>query len=73
MNFGITWFTVLNSVALPGRPESAFFDPLSDQTDRAIYVACEGRSILRVGGLPQLSPFQPSQPIDLMTFAALDY
>jgi len=73
MNFGITWFTVLNSIALPGRPESAFFDPLSDQTDRAIYVACEGRSILRVGGLPQLPPFQPSQPIDLMTLAALDY
>jgi hypothetical protein len=73
MDFGIYWFSVLNSIALPGRPESAFFDPLSDQTDRALYVECEGRSILRVGGLPQLPPFQPGQPLDLMEFAALDY
>jgi hypothetical protein len=73
MDFGIYWFPVLNSIALPGRPESAFFDPLSDQTDRALYVECEGRSILRVGGLPELPPFQPGQPLDLMEFAALDY
>jgi hypothetical protein len=73
MDFGIFWFPILNSIALPGRPESGFFDPLSDQTDRAFYVECEGRSILRIGGLPALPPFQPGQPIDLMTFAALDY
>ena len=74
MDFGATWFSVLNSIALPGRPESGFFDPLSDPTDRALYVECEGRSILRVGGLPQLPPFQPPPPpFDLMEFAALDY
>jgi BNR/Asp-box repeat len=73
MDFGIYWFQVLNSVALPGRPESAFFDPISDQTDRAIYVDCEGRSILRVSGLPELPPFQPPEPIGLMELAALDY
>jgi len=73
MDFGIFWFPVLNSIALPGRPESGFFDPLSDQTDRAIYVECEGRSILRIGGLPELPPFQPPPPFDLMEFAALDY
>lgn len=73
MDFGIFWFPVLNSIALPGRPESGFFDPLSDQTDRAIYVECEGRSILRVGGLPELPPFQPPPAFDLMEFAALDY
>jgi len=73
MDFGIFWFPVLNSIALPGRPESGFFDPLSDQTDRAIYVECEGRSVLRVGGLPDLPPFQPQQPLDLMEFAALEY
>jgi hypothetical protein len=73
MDFGIFWFPILNSIALPGRPESGFFDPLSDQTDRAFYVECEGRSILRIGGLPALPPFQPGQPIDLRTFAALDY
>jgi len=72
-NFGLTWFPVLNSVARPGRPESGFFDPLSDQSDRAVYVECEGRGVLRVGGLPALPPFQPQQPIDLMTFAALEH
>jgi hypothetical protein len=73
MDFGIFWFPILNSIALPGRPESGFFDPLSDPTDRAFYVECEGRSILRIGGLPALPPFQPGQPLDLMMFAALDY
>ena len=73
MDFGIFWFPILHSIALPGRPESGFFDPLSDPSDRAFYVQCEGRSVLRVGGLPQLPPFQPGQPIDSMIFAALEY
>jgi hypothetical protein len=73
MDFGISWFPVLNSIALPGRPESGFFDPLSDPTDRAFYVECEGRSILRIGGIPELQPFQPPPTFDLMEFAALDY
>ncbi len=72
-NFGIEWLPLLNSIALPGRPESGFFDPLSNQFDRALYVDCEGRSILRIGGIPGPDPFQPHSPIDLMTFAALDY
>jgi photosystem II stability/assembly factor-like uncharacterized protein len=72
-NFGVEWFPILNSIALPGRPESGFFDPLSNQSDRALYVECEGRSILRIGGIPGPSPFQPPPPIDLMTFAALEY
>jgi hypothetical protein len=73
IDFGFTWFPVLNAVAIPGRPESAFFDPISDPTDRAVYVECEGRSILRVGGLPELPPFEAPQPVDLMDIAALDY
>jgi photosystem II stability/assembly factor-like uncharacterized protein len=72
-DFGVTWFPVLNSIALPGRPESGFFDPISNQEDRALYVECEGRSILRVGGIPELPPFQPPPPFDLLEFAALDY
>jgi hypothetical protein len=71
-NFGVEWFPVVNSIALPGRPESGFFDPLSDQLDRGVYVECEGRSILRIGGIPGPPPFQPP-PFDLMEFAALDY
>lgn len=72
-NFGIEWLTVLNSIALPGRPESGFFDPLSNQSDRGLYVECEGRSVLRIAGIPGPPPFQPTSPIDLMTHAALEY
>ena len=72
-NFGIEWFPVVNSIALPGRPESGFFDPLSDQSDRALYLECEGRSILRIGGIPGPPPFQPPPAFDLMEFAALEY
>ncbi len=71
-DFGLTWFSVVNSVALPGRPESAFFDPVSDPADRALYVDCEGRSVLRVGGLPQ-PLFEPGEPLDMLEVAALDY
>jgi hypothetical protein len=36
-------------------------------------VECEGRSVLRIGGIPELPPFQPPPFLDLMEFAALDY
>ena len=70
-DFGVQWFMLLNSFALPGRPESGFFDPLTDPTDRALYVECEGRSLLRIGGVPEQPPFQPPPPFDLMEFAAI--
>jgi photosystem II stability/assembly factor-like uncharacterized protein len=72
MDWGESWFSVLNSIAFPGRPESGFFDPVSDPNDRAFYVECESRSVLRIGGLPEPPP-EESGPIDLMEFAALDY
>jgi hypothetical protein len=72
-NFGVEWFPLVNSIALPGRPESGFFDPLSDPSDRGLYVECEGRSILRIGGIPGPPPFQPPPPFDLMEFAGLEY
>ena len=72
-NFGIEWVPIVNSIALPGRPESMFFDPLSNPSDRALYVDCENRSILRVGGIPGPPPFQPPTPFDLFEFAALEY
>jgi hypothetical protein len=71
-DFGLEWFPVLNSIALPGRPQSGFFDPLSDPSDRALYVDCEGRSILRIGGIPAPLGSQ-SGTLDLMEFAALEY
>ncbi len=70
-DFGVQWFMLLNSFALPGRPESGFFDPLTDPTDRALYVECEGRGVLRIGGVPEQPPFQPPPPFDLMEFAAI--
>lgn len=70
-NFGVEWFSLLNAIALPGRPEAAFFDALGDPSDRALYVACEARGLLRIGGIPGPSPFQPPEPLDLMFFAAV--
>ncbi|MDQ2824361.1 MAG: hypothetical protein M3R29_02830 [Verrucomicrobiota bacterium] len=68
---GFEWETVLNSIALPGRPESGFFDPLSDPWDRALYVTLEGRSVLRLSPIPSPDIFQPSS-IDLFEFAAIE-
>lgn len=69
LNFGTNWFPILNALAVPGHPEAGFFDPHSNPQDRAFYVESEGRSILRIGGIPKLLP-----PVfDLMEFAALDY
>jgi len=73
LDYGASWFHVLNSVAIPGIPESGFFDPISNQDDRAFYVECQGRSVLRIGDIPDLSPLQPPPLFDLMEFAALDY
>ena len=74
MDFGVSWFPVLNSIAFPGRPESGFFDPLSDQYNRTLYVECEGRSVLSIAGLPDLPPFAPDPPPpDLLEFAAIDF
>lgn len=68
---GFDWFTVLDAIQIPGRPESGFFDPLSDPTDRALYVTVEGRSVLRVGGLPEPPPFDEPPVYDLLEFAAI--
>src|SRR5262249_10787914 len=35
-DFGVEWFPIVNSIALPGRPESGFFDAISDPNDRAL-------------------------------------
>jgi hypothetical protein len=68
---GFNWITLLDAIAIPGRPESGFFDPISDPNDRALYVELEGRSVLRLGGIPGPPPFQPPPEFDLLEFAAI--
>ncbi len=68
---GFDRITLLDAVAIPGRPESGFFDPISDPFDRAVYVELEGRSILRIGGIPGPPPFQPPPVFDLLELAAV--
>jgi hypothetical protein len=67
---GLQWFTLLNSIALPGQPQSGFFDPVSNPSDRALYVSVEGRGVLRLGGIPLPEPFDP-QVYGLLEFAAI--
>lgn len=67
---GFTWFTIWDAIAVPGRPESAFFDPYTDPNDRGLYVEFEGRSILRFGDIP--SPWTTTPPWDdMMLYAAI--
>ena len=51
---GNNWFRYLSTSAFPSRPVSAFFDPISDPCDRALYVALDGRGIVRLGPIPTL-------------------
>ena len=67
---GFEWFPLLNSIAFPGRPESGFFDPVSDPANRSLYVSTNGRSVLA----PEPNPrpeIEPPSVIDLMEFAAI--
>jgi hypothetical protein len=67
---GIQWQTLLNAIALGGCPESGFFDGITDPLDRTLYVSFEGRSILRITGIP--TPQPPSGPdFSLMDLAAI--
>jgi hypothetical protein len=49
---GIHWQRLFSTRALPGRPASAYFDPISNPSDRALYVGLNGRGILRISPIP---------------------
>ena len=51
---GNNWFRYLSTSAFPSRPVSAYFDPISDSCDRALYVALDGRGIIRLDPIPPL-------------------
>lgn len=49
---GSNWFRLLSTSAFPSHPVSAYFDPISDPCDRALYVGLDGRGILRIDPIP---------------------
>jgi len=67
---GIQWQTLLNAVALGGCPESGFFDGITDPLDRTLYVEFEGRSIMRISGVPAPPVLSPPD-FSLLDLAAL--
>ena len=54
---GINWSRLLSTSALPSHPVSAYFDGISDPCDRALYVALDGRGLLRVDPIPSPGRF----------------
>lgn len=51
-NDGIRWFRLVDTRALPSRPRGAYFDPITDPNDRSLYIAFEGRGIMRYHPIP---------------------
>jgi hypothetical protein len=49
---GVTWTRLLHTAALPGRPSCCYYDSISEGGNPALYVACAGRSLLKITGLP---------------------
>jgi photosystem II stability/assembly factor-like uncharacterized protein len=49
---GRHWQRLMSSQALPGYPVSAYFDRVSDPSRRALYVAMNGRGIVKVSPVP---------------------
>lgn len=49
---GKNWERLLSTRAFPGHPVAAYFDRISDPLNRALYVAMNGRGILRLSPIP---------------------
>jgi BNR/Asp-box repeat protein len=49
---GRNWARLLSTTALPGRPVALYFDPISNPQDRALYVAMNGRGVVRISPVP---------------------
>ncbi|MEP7266639.1 MAG: hypothetical protein ABI844_03355 [Saprospiraceae bacterium] len=47
------WRRLMNSTAMPSNPFAGSFDDISDQCDRSLYVATNGRGILKFGNIPE--------------------
>jgi hypothetical protein len=49
---GVRWDRLLSTKALPSRPAAAYFDPISDPSNRALYVGMNGRGLLKISPIP---------------------
>ena len=47
---GVSWHRLVSATALPGIPVGATFDPVSDGRGASLYIAIDGRWVLRVFG-----------------------
>jgi hypothetical protein len=50
---GVKWRRLMDTRALPCVPRTAYYDPISDPKDPALYVACDGRGVLKIHPIPQ--------------------
>jgi len=53
---GVNWFRLLDTRALPSRPRAAWFDRYTDPDNRSLYIALDGRSIMRCQPIPAVAP-----------------
>ena len=49
---GKSWPRLIDPKAMPCKPRGAWFDPLTDPNDPSLYVALDGRGILRCHPIP---------------------
>ena len=68
---GVDWFLVLDTMVNPDSRNPGFSIRCRRRSIRALYVNLEGRSILRVGGIPFPPPLQEEPVFDLLEFAAI--
>jgi hypothetical protein len=57
---GVNWSRLLSTTALPSHPVSAYFDSVSDLARRVLYVATDGRGVLKIEPIalpPRLSQY----------------
>jgi hypothetical protein len=50
---GVKWRRLMDTRALPCVPRTAYYDAFSDPKDPALYVACDGRGVLKIHPIPQ--------------------
>ena len=67
---GFVWQALINSIAMGGCPESGFFDGITDPSNRTLYVEFEGRSVVRISGVPAPPPLTPPD-FSLLELAAI--